>query len=39
MKKILLVLTGGTICSFGDERGENRDVIEAIRSERDGSKS
>lgn len=26
MKKILLVLTGGTICSFGDERGGNRDV-------------
>ena len=26
MKKILLVLTGGTICSFGDERGENRDI-------------
>lgn len=26
MKKILLVLTGGTICSFGDENNNNRDV-------------
>ena len=26
MKPILLVLTGGTICSFGDEYNKNRDV-------------
>ena len=26
MKKILLLLTGGTICSFGDENGNRRDV-------------
>ena len=24
--KILLLLTGGTICSFGDEQGNRRDV-------------
>lgn len=24
--KILLILTGGTICSFGDDKNENRDV-------------
>lgn len=26
MKEILLVLTGGTICSFGDEKNQNRNV-------------
>ncbi len=26
MKEILLILTGGTICSFGDENNENRDA-------------
>ena len=26
MDKILLVLTGGTICSFGDDENKNRDV-------------
>ena len=26
MKEILLILTGGTICSFGDEKNENRNV-------------
>ena len=26
MKPILLILTGGTICSFGDSENANRDV-------------
>ncbi len=26
MKKILLIFTGGTICSFGDNNNENRDI-------------
>ncbi len=26
MKKILIIFTGGTICSFGDDNNENRDI-------------
>lgn len=32
-KKILLVLTGGTICSFADERGENDTNTEKAKSQ------